>query len=116
MTVTISSPPGYSDGAFKATIELNAEERELLSNYPGLTFPIPVLPKRVVYSDDGFKRAVPSNNETTLRGQIVDGCWEGHVYTNGVSEAQNPTPIDQVQEALASVVGEMLETARAWGA
>jgi hypothetical protein len=47
-----------------------------------------------------------------LDGVFVDGVWEGHIYTNSVDEADNPTPIAAVTDALKSSVTSRIDAFR----
>jgi hypothetical protein len=111
--VHLDRPPGYDFGAWKARITLRDRTAMQWMDAP-IPFNLPSLPKRRVHPDSGF--AVAASHEvghaSGLDGIFVDGVWEGHVYTNGVPEAENPTPIEAVAEALRAAVAERIAAFR----
>lgn len=114
MQVKIHQPKGYDTGAFRAEIGLDQTERDLVESFPGLTFAIPDLPERAIYPDDGYRRIVPTVASARVDGSFVKGKWFGHVYSNGVAEAENSTPIAAVEVALGAAVDVLLSNARSW--
>lgn len=100
----INQPDGYDFGAWRVQAKLSPQVVELLGNNP-LVFPFPNLPYRIFSPDQGY--VCPVNGE--LRGRFSDGTWLGHIYTNGIPEAENPTTIEVVRAAFVQNITEVLK-------
>ncbi len=85
----IYHPDSYDPNARRIEISLGAQVLEFLGS-AALHFKLPELPKRFFVMDD--KR---SNTEGV--GVIADGFWGAAVNSNGVDEAENPTPLEEVR-------------------
>lgn len=85
----IYHPDRYDPNARRIEIALGAQVLEFLGSTP-LHFQIPAMEQRFFVMDD--KR---SNAEGT--GVIVDGFWGAAVNSNGVDEAENSTPLEEVR-------------------
>lgn len=107
--VHLDRPAGYDFGAWKARITLRDGTAMQWMDAP-IPFNLPSLPKRRVHPDTGFAVAAgyEEGHASGLAGIFVDGVWEGHVYTNGVPEEENPTPIEAIAEALRAAVAERI--------
>jgi hypothetical protein len=111
--VYLDRPDTYMHGVYRARITLPTADTAAFKGVP-IAFPLPKLPKRRVHGDPGFFVAASNWNGTGsgLDGVLVDGVWQGHVYTNGIEEEANPTPIADVVAALRSAVTERVEIMR----
>lgn len=109
--VHLERPEGYDFGAWKARITLRDPRAMQWMGSP-IPFSLPSLPKRRVHPDSGFAVVAPreEGHPSGLDGIFVDGVWEGHVYTNGVAEDENPTPIDAVAKALREAIAKRIST------
>lgn len=85
----IYHPDSYDPNARRIEISLGAQVLEFLSS-TALHFQIPALPKRFFVMDD-------KRSNTDGVGVIVDGFWGSAVNSNGVDEAENPTPLEEVR-------------------
>lgn len=100
--VRVSRPDGYQTGAWRVEIKLKNPEE---CAYP-LVFPMPKLAKRAFHSDPEC-RAAWFNGETQkfeMGGLLQNGMWRGDFYSNGIDEDNNPTSLEQVEEALRHVI------------
>lgn len=94
MHISITRPADYMLGAWRAHIALKPEETPqfLPDAYP---FSLPRLKARAIRPDDGY-RSAPLDSSRGFDGMLIRGEWRGHVYSNGCTEANNPTSIDEV--------------------
>jgi len=90
----ITQPDNYEFGAWRVAITLGPQVIKRLKDSL-LVFSLPNLPKRMCHPDKEYRRAI----EGELRGCFLDGKWLGDVYSNGISEAENPTKIEAVRDA-----------------
>ncbi|MBX5210791.1 hypothetical protein [Rhizobium sp. NZLR11] len=115
LTVHIYRPSGYDYGAWRVKMQLR-DPSEMQFFSASVPFPLPELPKRRLHPDDGYLSVVSSKTGGfTLGGQFVGGLWEGHLYSNGVEEDQNPTKLEEVQAALYSTVIALMDRSRKAG-
>lgn len=108
MKIKIIQPEGYDFGAYRVTIQLDDDEKEIIRDRP-LTFKIPRLSYRSILSDDGYRMAEFVNDEVILGGMIIDGIWRGHVYSNGIGEEKNPVSIESVTNSLEERIKQSIE-------
>lgn len=103
--IAIDQPDTYMDGAYRVRMTLRKRDAMEFAGVP-LTFALPRLPKRRIHPDKGFAAAASNwdGEGSGLDGVFVDGAWEGHIYSNGVSEEDNPSSIEAVLQALKSKV------------
>ena len=111
--VHLDQPETYMNGAYRARVTLPAADKAAFKGVP-IAFPLPRLPNRRVHADDGFFVAASNWDETGsgFDGVLVDGVWQGHIYTNGIDEDANPTPIADVVAALQAAVTERVTVLR----
>lgn len=64
---------------------------------PEFGFPLPHLPKR------NWVCAVEYRSPVTA-ARVRDGRWEGDLYTNGIAEDDNPTPIVDMHLAVVGAL------------
>lgn len=115
MRVMVEQPEGYEVGAWISRLELDAGERDVLKGVPSsfALFSLPKLPYRLVIPDRGSCAIGFPQGLAELMGVLDDeGAWFGHLYTNGVGEQHNPTPISEVVRALEACVANALESVR----
>lgn len=108
-TVHIFKPegtePSYDPGAWKVIIRLKNIEK---NTHPVL-FRFPKLENRIIHSDTGYFAALPfETGGHEICGILNDGFWTGHLYSNGISEKDNPTPIETVRNALIEEIKKQL--------
>ncbi|ABC90773.1 hypothetical protein RHE_CH01988 [Rhizobium etli CFN 42] len=108
VVVHIYQPAKYDYGAWRVTVKLR-NPGEGLWHGSEIPFPLPELPKRRIASDPEYVAIVVRNNEIDLGGKFVLGEWRGHIYTNGVPENENPTPLEMVKEELWRTVIEIID-------
>lgn len=98
-----SNPP-YDPGAWKVIVRL----KYLVVNHP-ILFRIPKLENRIIHSDPGYFAAWPSElGHHEICGLLNNGIWTGHIYSNGISESDNPTSIEIVREKLVKEIKNSL--------
>jgi hypothetical protein len=107
MAVKIWRPNGYDKGAYRVKITIGKKEQQSYKNNP-VPFRIPRLRCRMFIADKGYVKAVQLADRAELRGIFIDGVWDGHVYTNGIAEDQNPVSTDVVKASLEDSVEEAL--------
>ncbi|MYM32084.1 hypothetical protein GTP58_27505 [Duganella sp. CY15W] len=110
VVVHISKPEGYDPGAWRVFVKLrNPDEAIWMGSI--VPFRFPQLDKRRLHSDDEYRAVVglPDFSGYELGGVFFNGEWRGHLYSNGIEEDQNPTPIDQVKESLRSHITAHLD-------
>lgn len=104
-TVRIYRPDDYGFGAWRVLLALDDNVVTQTWNIP-----FPELDGRLFTTDPGYDAMIstaPDRWDKAFR--FVDGICELHLYSNGVGEEQNPTPLPAVAEALiGSVVRELL--------
>ena len=104
--------PTYDEGAFAVTIQVEPRWWQDIPVTP-VVFDIPKLTDRAIYSDAGYRIAVPNNkSDVEIKGALHQGKWMGHCYTNGVPESQNKTPVKDVEAALETSVEQALSILR----
>lgn len=100
--VRVTRPEDYQHGAWRVEIKLkNTEE----CPFPRV-FPFPKLKYRVFHSDPEY-RAAWFNGDTQeyeTAGVLQDGVWRGNFYTNGIAEPDNPTSLEEVEQALQQII------------
>ncbi|HEF4763160.1 TPA: hypothetical protein SAN82_005638 [Pseudomonas putida] len=100
--VRVTRPEGYQHGAWRVEIKLKKPEE---CPYP-LVFPLPKLEKRSIHCDPEY-RAAWFDSGTQLHepgGVLQDGVWRGNCYTNGIAEPDNPTSLEEVEQALRQII------------
>jgi hypothetical protein len=107
MDIIISRPSGYSEGAYHLVATLNADELKDYDVIP-IVFEIPTLAHRFIHTRPDYFVAVSDLGGTKLRGMFLEGCWECDVYSNGVSEKKNTTPIAEVEERVKQSINSAL--------
>jgi hypothetical protein len=108
MRVDIFKDAGFDEGAWRARIELRGRAKRQFEQNP-FPFSLPRLKHRSIVVDRPYLAPVPQRSGGfELQGVFVDGVWTACVYTNGVSEADNETPIRAVADALEASVRSTL--------
>lgn len=107
-------PTGYDVGAFRLAVQLTSDERDIVSSAPPVSFEVPKLPKRTIISDRDYEVGAVVDSVPELRGVLTRDGWFGHCYTNGIDEAQNPTPMTDVVDKVAAEVTVALDTMKRW--
>ncbi len=109
LTIHIYKPSHYDYGAWCVKMKLRNPLEMQFQGIP-VPFHLPELPKRRLNPKEGYLSVVAlPNGEFTIGGQFVDGVWEGHLYSNGSEEGQNPTPVEEVQSALYENVIKVMD-------
>lgn len=108
MEIIYEQPEGYMDGAYRVIAKLPSEKTEIYKKYP-LAFKIPSLPKRFIHTENEYVVACTDEEGTSLRGRFKNDQWVTHVYSNGIEESKNPTPISSVIEAIESEINAVLK-------
>jgi hypothetical protein len=109
--VRIERPASYEHGAWRITAVLRFPEQATWQGSP-IVFVMPELERRnFVIADPEYRAAVLSlaSRQPAIGGRFSDGLWRADVYSNGVPENDNPTPIEEVKTAITKVIEETLE-------
>lgn len=96
----IFKPDDYQVGAWRVEMRLPESLLQLSSDFP-FGFDLPQLPKRYFVMKEGF-------GVGPRAGQFLAGVWRADLYSNGVTEDQNPTSIREVKRALLRAVDGIL--------
>lgn len=107
--LTIERPAGYDYGAWRARMTLRSPEAmEFMGG--AVPFCLPQLKARRIHPEKRFCVASANWDKegAGLDGIFVDGVWEGDIYSNGVAEDDNPTPISAVIAALKAAVRDRI--------
>lgn len=100
ITVRIYRPEDYAYGAWRVAITLPENYAIQMWNIP-----FPALEGRRFSADPGYSALISAGPDKWDQAfRFVDGTCELHLYTNGVEEDQNPTPLPDVAQALINVV------------
>jgi hypothetical protein len=110
LTVHVYRPSGYQYGAWRIKMRLRNPSEMQFQKTP-IPFEFPELRKRRLHPDEGYLSIVTSkkSGELVIGGHFVDGVWEGHLYSNGIEESENPTSIEDVQAALEKAVTSLVD-------
>lgn len=105
ITVRIYRPDDYGHGAWRVLLVL--DESVITQTW---NIPFPELDGRRFTTDPGYDALISTAPDSWDKAFcFVDGICELHLYSNGVAEEQNPTPLPAVAEALINaVVHELL--------
>lgn len=105
ITVRIYRPEDYGYGAWRVLLVL--DEKVISQTW---NIPFPELEGRLFIADPGYNAMISHEPEKWDRAfRFVNGICELHLYSNGVAEEKNPTPLPAVSEALiGAVVTELL--------
>ena len=105
ITVRIYRPEDYGYGAWRVVLTLT---ENVVTQTWNIRFP--ALKGRRFTADPGYNALISTEPEKWDQAfRFVDGICELHLYSNGVGEEQNPTPLPDVADALlAAVVHELL--------
>lgn len=100
ITVRIYRPEDYAYGAWRVALTLPENYASQMWNIP-----FPDLEGRRFTADPGYGALIsPEPDSWDQAFCFVDGICELHLYTNGVEEDQNPTPLPDVAQALIKTV------------
>ncbi|OZI62128.1 hypothetical protein [Bordetella genomosp. 11] len=102
----IFRPDSYDYGAWRVEMTVGPAIQAYWE-YSPLRFDLPSLPHRRFHAEKPDVQYMP---DTDL-GQFVDGVWSLDIYSNGIPEDGNPTPISQVRAALLASVNATLQRA-----
>lgn len=113
LVVHIYRPEGYDFGAWRVAMVLRNPEESCWSGSQ-IPFRLPKYPNRRLSSDKGYEALVGVPDEKDfvnyeMGGVFVHGKWFGHLYLNGCSEEDNPTPIEQIRDELHQSVTELFD-------
>jgi hypothetical protein len=97
---TIFKPDNYEDGAWRVEVRLPTSIQRFWNGSP-FQFDIPQLPKRFFKMPSGFR----VDHQV---GCFVDGIWKADLYSTGVEEARNPTPVEEVKSALLQSINRII--------
>lgn len=112
MKLIRTQPSFYDPGVWQICVRLDDSEADTYEKMP-IPFLIPTLPARRIQGAPDYMIAVPeSRNSVTWKGVFRGGTWRGHIYTEGVPEAENPTTIQAVEDALEGAIASALDIAR----
>lgn len=99
VTCSITKPEGYQQGAWRIEAKLGTEVKDRLG-LSSLPFHPPEMAKRRCNPDAEHVRA----DANGLSSIFIDGAWSGHLYSNGIDEADNPVTIDAYRDAFVQSV------------
>lgn len=111
--VTIERPAGYDYGTWRARMTLRSPDAMEFMGGP-VPFSIPRLDARRIDPGKGYCVAAANwdGKGSGLDGIFVDGVWEGNIYSNGVEEDSNPTPMSDIVTALKAAVRDQVRVRR----
>lgn len=108
VVVSITRPPGYDLGAWLVRIKVQDPNAVTWQGRP-FGFQLPELPKRRIQSDPTYLAPIlAAGGEIKLGGHFIDGLWRGHIYTNGIEEGRNPTPLEVVRDELEKITRDLI--------
>jgi hypothetical protein len=115
--VTVERPVGYEYGVWRVRMTLRSPQAMEFMGAP-VPFSLPKLEARRVHPDKGNCVATTAWDKkgSGLDGIFVNGIWEGNIYTNGVEEDKNPTPLNAVIDALRAAVRDRVQAMTLGGA
>lgn len=93
-------PDRYDNGAWKLRVSLGDFAREALGGKT-LVLKIPTQKARNFLPDQGYRFSVDMMH-------FKDGLLEAHIYTNGISEDDNPTSIEAVRAEIVRSIHKAL--------
>lgn len=97
----ITKPEGYQHGAWRIEAKLSNQVKDRLNNFQfPLRFHPAEMAKRRCDADIKYVRADDDGRFSIF----IDGAWFGHLYSNGISEDDNPVTIDAYREAFVQNV------------
>lgn len=106
---------GWHHGAYLPPGKLRPRRMARYTEPPGKlrhqmwNIPFPELEYRLFTADPGYSALISAEPDRWDKAfRFVDGVCELHLYTNGVEEDHNPTPLGDVAQALINVVEENL--------
>lgn len=111
MKLTVSVPEKYKAGAYLVNAELSPDEKAAYDAWP-ISFQIPRLPKRLVHTKPHYLVAASTENDIQLNGIFIEGVWESDIYSNGVAEEENPTPISKVEQELKRSIESAIDASQ----
>lgn len=104
LRIEIWRPEGYDFGAWRVSIQQRGGGRKQTG-----VFPLPKLKHRLIVSDPEFRGVLSlGGGEVELGGCLAAGEWRGHLYSNGISESENPTSLQAVKDALYALLTPIL--------
>lgn len=104
----IYQPEHFQFGVWRVELDFGKRSTRMLGNET-FTFKIPQFPGRFWRVDTQHLAAGDFGI-----AKVVDGHWEGIVQTNGMEEADNPTPIAEVRRTIYIAAQNLLRNAEAF--
>ncbi|MBN3340817.1 hypothetical protein H5A44_00015 [Pectobacterium brasiliense] len=99
--IQLYKPDGYDTGAWRLRVSLGDEVRSYLGTTP-LVLSIPAQDRRRFLPDNGYRRDINLMH-------FENGLLEAHVYSNGIPENENPTPIEDVYLVMVKSMHQTLD-------
>jgi hypothetical protein len=106
VTIDVFKPDTYLDGAWRLVMRLGPGVRSVFSEGT-IPFILPTLPTQRVIIGAYDRAHMPIPGE----GRFVDGVFCIDVHTNGMSEKENPVPIQAVRNLFLQAVHARLKFA-----
>jgi len=104
ITVRVYQPEDYTRGAWRVALSIPENYAAQMWNIP-----FPELEGRLFTADPGYSALISAEPDRWDKAfRFVDGMCELHLYSNGVEEDLNPTPLEDVAQALLNVVEDNL--------
>lgn len=88
---------GSSAGAWRVEAVLGQHILNKLGN-DELRFSLPTLPNRLCVPDTNHTRV---RVDGEMQGCFIQGRYFGNLYSSGIPEDENPTPVDAVRDAIS---------------
>lgn len=99
--IQLYKPDGYDARAWRLRVSLGDEVKSYLGT-TSLVLNIPVQDSRLFLPDNGYRR------DHALM-HFKNGLLEADVYSNGISENENPTPIEDVYSGMVKSLHQTLD-------
>jgi len=103
VSIEIGKGDDYDPGAWTIKAKLSEQMVKSIGNEK-VIFTLPDLLNRFCRPDKNYS-AVRGN---VICGQFINGMWEGHLYSNGISEDKNPTDLGSFKETLTKYIKEAI--------
>ncbi|OPE56849.1 hypothetical protein BTW15_27765 [Pseudomonas syringae pv. tomato] len=105
--IQITRPDGFDFGAWQVKIKIRDSIKNLAA-----PFKLPKLAHRTIHSEPEYQSAWLDDKKQIyeMGGLLIDRQWRGNMYTNGISENDNPTSVDMVRAALKEEIERVLSS------
>ncbi len=103
------SPPNYSEGAWKVTIQLSGEKQKIAG--ADFVFFYPKMSNDMFRAKDGYMVVAQGEKGLEICGKFVDGYWEGDLYTYNLHTKAEAVS-NQIREIIVASLKRQITDAR----